>query len=234
MIFRIIFTLIFSCTLLSFNKNEVPKTLDNSNKTAVLERLESKATDVYRTLNTNGFSLPRLEIFKETLSGYWILKEKGLIHKDILTVIDFTLSSNTKRLWVIDLKTNIVLFHSLVSHGMNSGDEFAYSFSNTVNSLKSSLGFYTTGEIYNGKHGISLRLDGLEKGVNDKARTRGIVIHSADYVSDSFARENKRLGRSSGCPALPTAVTKEIINTIKDKTCLFIYHSSRNSLRELI
>ena len=165
----------------------------------------------------------------EAIKGYYLLKQKGLIKKDILTLIDFSLSSNTKRLWVIDLVTGDVLFHSLVAHGRNTGDEFASTFSNAAESYKSSLGFYATGEIYNGKHGMSLKLDGLEKGVNDQARARGVVMHAADYVSDSFIKNNHRLGRSQGCPAVPVALSKEIIDAIKDKSCFFIYHPSRVS-----
>ena len=113
-----------------------------------------------------------------------------------------------------------------MAHGVNSGGLYARDFSNEEHSHQSSLGFYITGEVYQGKHGQSLRLDGLEKGINDKARDRAVVIHGADYVSDSFIKQNKRLGRSQGCPALPEELTPEIINTIKNKSCLFIYHPS--------
>ena len=141
-------------------------------------------------------------------------------------MIDFSLSSNMKRLWVIDLEKNIVLFQTLVAHGRNTGEEFAKEFSNQAQSFKSSIGFYATGEIYDGKHGKSLKLDGLEKGLNDKARERAVVIHGADYVSETFIKQNKRLGRSQGCPAIPVEMNAKIINVIKDKSCLFIYHPS--------
>ena len=104
---------------------------------------------------------------------------------------------------------------------------FASSFSNAAESYKSSLGFYATGEIYSGKHGMSLKLDGLEKGINDNARNRGVVMHAAEYVSNSFVKNNHRLGRSQGCPAVPVELSKDIINAIKDKSCFFIYHPSR-------
>lgn len=183
---------------------------------------------VYNKLNPNNFSLPNVESFKEALKGYYILKERGLVQKNILTLVDFSLSSNVKRLWVIDVETNTVLYNSLVAHGRNTGEEFANIFSNSMSSYKSSLGLFITGEIYNGKHGMSLKLDGIEKGINDNARQRGVVMHSATYVSNSFIKQNKRLGRSQGCPAIPEELLKDIVETIKDKSCLFIYHPSRS------
>jgi hypothetical protein len=189
---------------------------------------ESKAEMIYNSLNSNQYELPKLDSFKEALKGFYLLKEKGLIQKDILTLVDFSLSSNIKRLWVIDLATNTILYNSLVAHGRNTGEEFANSFSNSNSSFKSSLGFYATGEIYKGKHGMSLKLDGLEKGINDNARERGVVMHAANYVSNSFIKCNKRLGRSQGCPAIPEESLNGIVNTIKNKSCLFIYHPSRS------
>jgi hypothetical protein len=194
-----------------------------------ISSVDSKVETIYNNLNSNQFNLPNLESFKEALKGYYSLKERGLIHKDILTLVDFSLSSNVKRLWVIDLSTNTILYNSLVAHGRNTGDEFANSFSNTNSSYKSSLGFYLTGEVYNGKHGMSLKLDGLEKGINDNARERGVVMHSANYVSNAFIKSNKRLGRSQGCPAIPAELLSGIVNTIKNKSCFYIYHPSRSS-----
>jgi L,D-transpeptidase catalytic domain len=188
----------------------------------------SSAAAIYDMLNANSFTMPNLESFSEALEGFYALKNKGLIQKDILTLIDFSKSANTKRLWVIDLKTNTILFNTLVAHGRNTGEEYAQTFSNAAESFKSSLGFYATGEVYNGKHGLSLKLDGLEKGINDNARERAVVVHGADYVSESFIKGNKRLGRSQGCPAIPVELNEKIINVIKDKSCLFIFHPSRN------
>lgn len=181
---------------------------------------------VYSNLHSDQYPLPQKESFTEALKGFYLLKEKGLVSKNILTLIDFSMSSNSKRLWVIDLTTNTILYNSLVAHGRNTGNEFATSFSNSAESFKSSLGFYATGEIYSGKHGKSLRLDGLEKGINSNARNRAVVIHGADYVSNSFIQNNKRLGRSLGCPAIPLNLASDIIQTIKDKSCLFIYYPS--------
>lgn len=235
MIYKIYPLLVF--LLLSFGKdsNNTPEIKKTAIKTiAKVEKLtvEAKIESVYNTLNSNNFKLPELRTFSEALKGFYLLKERGIIQKNILTLIDFSLSSNAKRLWVIDLTTNTILFNSLVAHGRNTGEEFASAFSNSNSSFKSSLGFYATGEIYRGKHGASLRLDGLENGVNDNARERGVVMHGADYVSESFIRGNKRLGRSQGCPAIPMELTDEIIQVIKDKSCLYIYHPSRNFAME--
>ncbi|MFT4983230.1 MAG: hypothetical protein ACI9Q9_000258 [Flavobacterium sp.] len=202
------------------NKTEVYKATENTS--------EGNAEVVYNNLNSNQFPLPKLESFTKALKGFYLLKEKGLVSKNVLTLIDFSMSSNTKRLWVINLTTNTILYNSLVAHGRNTGNEFATSFSNLAQSYKSSLGFYATGEIYSGKHGKSLRLDGLEKGINSNARERAIVIHGAEYVSSSFIQNNKRLGRSLGCPSLPMNLSSEIIQTIKDKSCLFIYYPSNS------
>ena len=185
----------------------------------------TEAETIYYQLNTNHFALPKFQSFYKALEGFNSLKNKGLIRNNILTLIDFSLSSNVKRLWVIDLSNNIILFNTLVAHGKNTGEEFATTFSNATSSFKSSLGLYVTGEIYTGKHGISLKLDGLDKGINDQARTRAVVVHGADYVSNTFIKLHKRLGRSLGCPAIPVEFTEKIIQTIKNKSCLFIYHS---------
>ncbi|WP_307723327.1 murein L,D-transpeptidase catalytic domain family protein [Flavobacterium flevense] len=192
----------------------------------------SSAEEIYNNLDSANFSLPNLESFKEALVGFNKLKEQGKVSKNIITLIDFSLSANTKRLWVIDLDTRTVLLHSLVAHGRNTGQEYANSFSNAAESYKSSLGFYLTAEVYNGKHGKSLRLDGIEKGINDNARNRAVVVHGANYVSNSFIQNNKRLGRSLGCPAVPVEITNKLIETIQNKTCLFIYYPSK-SYKEL-
>jgi len=183
----------------------------------------TKFEAIYNNLNPNSFVLPKRESFLKALEGFYSLKEKGLIQKDILTIIDFSLSSVEKRLWVVDLTNNVILFQSLVAHGRNSGNEYAADFSNKKESHKSSLGFYATAETYFGKHGYSLRLDGLEKGVNNNARDRAIVIHGANYVSESFIEQNGRLGRSFGCPSLSNEISKEVIDVIKNKSLLYIY-----------
>lgn len=123
-----------------------------------------------------------------------------------------------------------MLYHCLVSHGRNTGEVMAKKFSNKPGSYTSSPGFYTTGETYFGKHGISLRLNGIENGINDKARERAIVIHGAEYVSPEFIAKYGRLGRSLGCPAVPEELSRDIIETIKDGTCLFVYAPTESYL----
>ena len=189
--------------------------------------VKTSAQLFFESIVENEFNLPQFDCFSKAFEGYNQLKSQGIIQKDFLTIIDFSMSSNEERLWVIDMVSKKVVLKSLVAHGRNSGEEFANKFSNKSESYQSSLGFYATGEVYQGKHGLSLRLDGLEYGINDNARNRAVVIHGADYASEKFANTHGRLGRSQGCPAVPYAVHKEFINTIKDKSCLFIYHPSR-------
>lgn len=235
MIYKILISSLYLFVLLSFKGNTENTHKIATNKTAVsnvISSIDSKIQLIYNSLQANQFQLPKEECFAEALKGFYELKEKGLIKRDILTLVDFSLSSNAKRLWIIDLTTNEVLLQSLVAHGRNTGEEFANNFSNTPESFKSSLGFYATGEVYNGKHGISLKLDGLEKGLNDYARKRAVVIHGADYVSESFIKYHKRLGRSQGCPAVPLEFASEIITMIKGQSCLYIYHPSVNNLKQ--
>jgi len=161
------------------------------------------------------------EIFNSAIIGYRQID--NIKKKNILTIIDYSKPSDKDRFFVIDLENKKLLFKCLVAHGKNSGENIAASFSNQSGSLKSSPGFFLTAETYVGDNGYSLRLDGLEQGINDSARLRDIVIHGADYVSRKFIEENGRLGRSWGCPALPLEVSKEIIDIISEGSCLFVY-----------
>jgi hypothetical protein len=185
---------------------------------------ENHITDVYQSI-VFGESRPDYELFRKAYVGFLNLKAANkLSDKNILTIIDFRLSSTKERFWSIDLAEKKVLFHSLVAHGRRSGEEFAKKFSNTLESHMSSFGFYVTGSTYTGKHGLSLYLDGMDAGYNSNARTRAIVMHSADYVNKEFINQFGRLGRSLGCPAIPAENHEEVINTLMDKTCLFIYY----------
>ena len=149
---------------------------------------------------------------------------RGDAEPSTLTVIDFSRPSTERRMWVIDLRTRELLFEEHVSHGRNSGHNVPTAFSNEEGSYKSSLGLFRAGEGYYGKHGYSLRLDGLEKGFNDRARERAIVVHGADYVNPAIARKQGRLGRSLGCPAVRPAITRQLIDAVKDGGLLFAYY----------
>lgn len=179
---------------------------------------EDESQWLYEQMDLEG--LIQFDAFKSAYTGYKKLN-KGNNH--LLTLIDFSLPSSEKRMYVLDMAKKEVLFVSYVSHGRNSGGNYATSFSNRDGSYQSSLGFYRTAGTYNGGNGYSLQLDGLEKGINDKARQRAIVIHGADYCSERMIRSTGRLGRSFGCPALPRELNKPIIDTIKGGSLLFIY-----------
>jgi hypothetical protein len=170
------------------------------------------------------------EALEYALKGYLHLEEKGALQNPgVLTICDFSQSSFKKRMYIIDVNNFKVLFNTYVAHGRNSGTQFAEKFSNNPESLQSSLGFFITKNIYNGKHGMSLKLDGQEKGINDKAEERAVVVHGADYIGDSRL-SSPFMGRSFGCPAVPQAQASKVISLIKDGTCLFIYHPSKNYL----
>lgn len=168
-------------------------------------------------------------IFKIAMTG--LEQIDNLHNRKIITIIDFSKPSTKERLFVIDLENKHVIYKSLVAHGKNSGGNMASSFSNAPRSLKSCLGFFITAETYAGKYGYSLKLDGLEPGINDNARQRGIVVHGADFVSFAVAHDCGLLGRSYGCPALPLNKTKEIIDKISNGSCLFIYGIDPNYLK---
>jgi len=153
----------------------------------------------------------------------YLLFNDSLRREHLLSVIDFSLPSNRERLFVIDLLQRKLVFHTYVSHGQGSGDLFARDFSNQPNSNKSSLGFYSTEETYIGRHGYSLKLKGLELGVNDLAAERSIVMHPASYAGKTYLMRKGSLGRSHGCPAIPENISRSLINTIREGSCLFIY-----------
>jgi hypothetical protein len=191
---------------------------------------QPEATDVYTVLNLEKKGLTR-DAFDLAMKGYNNLLQKKLVrNKNIITVIDFSKPSDQKRLFVIDLRNNKLLFQTLVAHGRNSGLEYATDFSNETDSHKSSLGFYITMNTYSGDHGYALKLKGCEKGFNNKAYDRAIVLHGSEYVTEQFLKSNGYLGRSFGCPALPEKMSKKIIDVVKNGSCLFIYHPSQKYL----
>jgi len=193
-----------------------------------LNRIDS----IYIALDTGNNPRPGKEVFAQAMTGFYNLTQDGHTKSNTLSIVDFSLPSTEKRLWVIDLNSGRILHHSLVAHGRNSGELYAKVFSNKQDSYQSSLGFYLTGETYIGKHGLSLKLHGLEPGINDLAEARAIVIHSAEYVDEQYAKINGRLGRSWGCPAIPIKQHKEIIDLLAGGTCLFIYYPDQHYLSQ--
>jgi hypothetical protein len=169
------------------------------------------------------------EAVRLAVNGYEKLKEQGrLINQRYLTIADFSKPSSEERFYIIDMEAQEMVIQTLVAHGKNSGTLFAKSFSNINASNQSSLGFYITGNTYQGKHGRSLSLIGIENGINDKAAQRAIVLHGAGYVSKATIRQMGYLGRSQGCPAVPESQAQDIINTIQGESCLFIYAPDKN------
>lgn len=154
----------------------------------------------------------------------------GMPNADRLALIDYSLPSTQPRLWVFDLTDRTVLYRERVAHGRNSGDMLTERFSNVAGSYASSLGLFRTGETYVGRNGYSLRMDGLEPGINDMARERAIVIHGADYVSDAFVRKTGRIGRSYGCPAVRQGVAQALIDTLQDGQFVFSYYPDKQWL----
>ncbi len=194
------------------------------------EAEKDKTNDEYTLIGLARKGLSK-EVFELALKGYNNLVKKRMVrNKNIITVIDFSKPSNQKRLYVIDLKRKKLILQSLVAHGRNSGLEYATDFSNEIDSHKSSLGFYITMSTYTGDHGYALKLKGCEKGFNNKAYDRSIVIHGSEYVTEQFLRSNGFLGRSFGCPALPEKINKKVIDVIKNGSCLFLYHPTKKYL----
>ncbi len=206
-------------TQFSFVNNNIPEKKPYSG----LAVKSNTYSSLYDGLQLNTLNLSR-EAFDLALDGYnYLLSASKIKNEGILSIIDFSLPSKEKRLFVIDLEKGTLLFNTYVSHGRNSGKEQASQFSNEPESFKSSLGFYTTSNTCTGKHGYSLKLKGEEQGINDNALARGIVMHSAPYVNEDIIKMQGYIGRSQGCPALSEQVYKPLIEKIKNGTCLFIY-----------
>ena len=179
--------------------------------------LEDEIANNYENCSLEG--IVSYDIFKMAMIGFKNIEPEN---KDILTIIDFSKLSTEKRFYLIDLRSEKLLINTWVAHGKNSGENEALDFSNIKDTKKSSPGFFVTAETYQGSNGYSLRIDGIEKHINNKARKRFIVIHGADYVSEVFINENGRLGRSWGCPAVPRELSNQIIDLIKEGTCIFV------------
>ncbi len=182
---------------------------------------------LYDKLNLESLGLSK-QAFEYGIKGFENLLSSGKIHNaQIISIVDFSLPSSKKRLFVIDLKNSKVVFNTYVSHGRGSGREKAQEFSNEPESFKSSLGFYVTGGTYAGKHGYSMRLMGEEAGFNSNALSRAIVMHSADYINENVIKTQGFIGRSLGCPALSPTIYKPVIEKIKNGSCLFLYSPNK-------
>lgn len=224
-----ILSIAFCLTITSWkpiNKLDTPASSQiNSSKDSIYIKHVSNLYDSAH-LKEAGLSLP---VFEKALTGFYNLRENGKLSKrSILTIADFDQVSTKKRLYIIDLGKRQIILNTWVAHGKNSGNDDANRFSNKNNSFESSLGFYVTGEVYTGIHGRSLKLDGMDYGFNDNARSRSIVVHGAPYVSAGTINALGRLGRSQGCPAVAPEFADQVINTIGDKTVLFINKSVDN------
>jgi hypothetical protein len=182
---------------------------------------EEYTAALYETAGLHAAKLD-FDTFRKAFVGYLNLKKENLVAKPILTIVDLSRPSTEKRMWIVDLGNKKLLFNNLVAHGQGSGGNIASRFSNTADTHQSSLGFYITSQTYQGKHGLSLKLKGMDAGFNTNAESRAIVLHGAEYVSQSFIDLHGRLGRSFGCPAIPVMLTPKIIHLVKGQSCLFI------------
>lgn len=199
-----------------------------------LRLLSDSTSNIYNELKLSTLGLSK-QVFDYSLQGLHKMASTGkLINSKIVSIVDFSQPSASKRLYIIDLEKKEVLFNTYVAHGKNSGQEMATQFSNQPTSNKSSLGFYITSHTYNGKNGFSLQLQGQEAGINDKAFERGIVMHAADYVNESYIQSQGWIGRSQGCPAVMPDVNKPIVETIKEGSCFFIYYPDEAYLHKSV
>jgi hypothetical protein len=232
------YCLLFALFSISWTLPHKQKNIEDAGQEAalpsgpVLEKSpEEDISFLYTSLKLHQLGLSK-KAFEYACKGYRLLLKKKIIgNQAYLAICDFSQSSNNKRLYLVDMVNGEVLLNTYVAHGRNSGGEYATRFSNRPESLQSSLGFYVTQNTYYGEHGLSLRVKGIEKGYNDKAGRRRIVVHGADYIGDPWLDQNNYMGRSYGCPAIPKQESNYLINTIKDGSCIFIYHPSKNYLK---
>jgi hypothetical protein len=196
-----------------------PSLLSNSANSPFLKKT---ADSIYDLISLGEYGLER-DVFFNAYKGYQLLERRGAIRKfNLLTICDYSQSSNNKRLYVIDLLNSRLLFNTFVSHGRNSGNEFATSFSNYDNSNKSSLGFMVTGDTYTGRAGFCMRFNGMEAGINDRVKSRGIVLHGSRFVNEDIMSARGTIGKSLGCPAVPFGIHTRIIDAIKGGSVFFI------------
>ena len=196
-----------------------------------LKKAELNIKELYNELNAAQYDLS-FTAFRYAYIGYQTMKKQHrLNNKELFSIIDFTKDCNSKRFYTIDLEKMKIVYYTYVAHGKKSGERMATSFSDAVESNKSSIGFYITGNTYNGGNGYSLMLHGDEKGYNSNLAKRSVVVHAADYANEDYIARNGRRGRSLGCPALPENIYKQVIETIKEKTMIFAYYNDAKYLK---
>ena len=196
-----------------------------------LKKAELNIKELYNELNAAQYDLS-FTAFRYAYIGYQTMKKQHrLNNKELFSIIDFTKDCNSKRFYTIDLEKMKIVYYTYVAHGKKSGERMATSFSDAVESNKSSIGFYITGNTYNGGNGYSLMLHGDEKGYNSNLAKRSVVVHAADYANEDYIARNGRMGRSLGCPALPENIYKQVIETIKEKTMIFAYYNDAKYLK---
>jgi len=222
---------VLSLTIISWKPANVI-TSNGDKPSAAVELLQKYIDNIYESAHLQDSGLT-FNVFKKALTGFINLKQTAMVPQSssVLTVIDFSIPSRDKRMWIIDIANKSLVLHTWVAHGERSGFDIPDHFSDRIDSRESSLGFYITDNVYFGDHGRSLKLDGLDEGFNANARKRSIVLHAAPYVCQAVIDQHGRLGRSFGCPAVSPDVIDEVIDTIKDKNVMFVngnndrYHS---------
>lgn len=224
--------MLIMCMLLAF-LTPVVRSYAGEGEKAAVHKKSAKAlfaetvSTLYDEIDLKELGLTK-KAFAYALKGYYyLLNHHRLGRENILSICDLSQSSRNKRLYILDLEQKSVVVNTYVAHGRNSGKEYARSFSNNPSSHKTSLGFYVTEDTYYGNNGLSLKICGMEKGFNDRANGRNIVIHGSEYVGPDFLQMNSYTGRSYGCPAVPADETETVINAIKGGSCLFIYHPTK-------
>jgi len=227
--------LLFSFSALKANPaftTAAAKAAAQAARRAEMRMILATASSIYEEMDLEDSGLSR-KAFESAWTGYYKLRKKGLLHRsNILSICDFSQSSSNQRLYVIDVRNRRLLYRTYVAHGINSGEQFASSFSNQMESCKSSLGFYITKRTYSGANGMSLRIEGVDKGFNDNAAKRAIVIHGAGYVSKRILNKYGVMGTTFGCPAIPSEMTSQIIPVVKNGSCFFIYYPSKKYLSQ--
>lgn len=221
---KTIFSLI-SMAVMAITTPKTPTTPINRSSS-----LPSKTIDVKTEVNHLSQKAPELDkkVLTYALTAYINASRQGDVKKPVLTVIDYSLPSSKQRMWIFDVSKERLLYNTYVAHGQNSGLTVPNHFSNQNSSKATSLGTFVTKDTYMGSKGISLNLKGLEKGFNDNAYNRRVVMHGAWYVEPSFIHQSGRAGRSWGCPSIAKSLAKPVINTIKGGSVIFAYFPDKN------